>query len=420
MRSDNRGRDLRAAALCAALALNFAACGVSDKLLKADSGRLISADALDDPAQIALVVNGALGDFDCAWGAHVFLSGVISDEIADAQLGAAQWPHDRRDFVPGDNYGTAGCGVQGVGVYTPTATARYSLDNALNKLQSDAFASVAQRDALTAVSAAMGGFMYVVLAEDFCTAAVDLGPELQSADLLKVAETRFTTAIDAATKANATAVLNLSRVGRARVRLDLGNKAGAITDAQLVPQGFVYNSTASDINTRRMNRIAANMISSRLYVIEPVSQSLTTEGVKDPRAAVIVTTARASDGTVSSVPAKYPSANTPIPIARYEEAQLILAEAQGGQAAVDIINKLHTAAGLPAYSGTAATVASWIPEERRRELFLEGHRLYDIIRFKLPLLPAPGTANAHGGFYGSQVCMPLPDVERFNNPNIRR
>ncbi|MBA2458981.1 MAG: RagB/SusD family nutrient uptake outer membrane protein [Gemmatimonadales bacterium] len=61
---------------------------------------------------------------------------------------------------------------------------------------------------------------------------------------------------------------------------------------------------------------------------------------------------------------------------------------------------------------------SQIIEERRRELFLEGHRLGDIIRYGLPLFPAPGTPFYVGGEFGTQVCFPLPAVERDNNPNI--
>ncbi len=123
-------------------------------------------------------------------------------------------------------------------------------------------------------------------------------------------------------------------------------------------------------------------------------------------------------------PAKYPSIDTPIPIARWEEAQLILAEADvaaGNVAgAVDIINMLHARAGIPAYGGgTADQVMTQIVDERRRELFLEGQRLGDIIHYGLPLFPAPGTPFPEvGGVFGTQVCFPLPAVERLNNPNI--
>jgi hypothetical protein len=110
-----------------------------------------------------------------------------------------------------------------------------------------------------------------------------------------------------------------------------------------------------------------------------------------------------------------------MPVARYAEARLIIAEVMGGQTAVDIVNALRAPHGLPSYTGPidAASIRGLIIEERRRELFVEGFRLHDIHRFELPLLPAPGTDfPAKGGTYGNTTCLPLPDVERYNNPNI--
>ena len=75
---------------------------------------------------------------------------------------------------------------------------------------------------------------------------------------------------------------------------------------------------------------------------------------------------------------------------------------------------------LPAYSTTdVAAARTQLVEERRRELFLESHRLYDTIRFNIPLNPAAGSPfGPGGGTYGNVKCLPLPDIERLNNPNI--
>jgi hypothetical protein len=90
--------------------------------------------------------------------------------------------------------------------------------------------------------------------------------------------------------------------------------------------------------------------------------------------------------------------------------------------AVTILNQLRSAAGQPAYSGglTAPAVMADIVEQRRRELFLEGHRLGDIRRLGLPLSPAVGAPYVNGGTYADQSCFPLPNVERINNPNLDR
>ena len=105
-----------------------------------------------------------------------------------------------------------------------------------------------------------------------------------------------------------------------------------------------------------------------------------------------------------------------MPIASWGEAQLIIAEAEGGQAAVDAINRLHTAAGLPAFSSSdSATIIAQVYEERRRELFLTGHRINDMLRLGIPF---DSGNDAKGQPFGTTTCLPLPDVETLNNPNF--
>ena len=70
-------------------------------------------------------------------------------------------------------------------------------------------------------------------------------------------------------------------------------------------------------------------------------------------------------------------------------------------------------------AGRHSPIRSLIIDERRRALFLEGFRNYDMQRFNLPFNPPPGTPFPNkGGTYGNTRCLLLPDVERFNNPNI--
>jgi hypothetical protein len=144
------------------------------------------------------------------------------------------------------------------------------------------------------------------------------------------------------------------------------------------------------------------------------------EAVPDPRVPVVNTGRTGPNGqTVIWAQQKYPTAGAPIPIARWAEAQLIIAEAEGGQSAVAIINALRSRVGLPLFASTdEAEIMNQIIEERRREFFLESHHLGDLIRYNLPLNPPPGTPFVNGGVYGDMKCMPLPDVERLNNPNI--
>jgi hypothetical protein len=405
----------------ASLVLGTAACDVSS-LLDVDAPSQVPSERLETPRNAALLVNGAIADFECAYGAFVMVMGVMSDELQDKQLGAAGWFYDRRDAAlnPGSAYGTSGCSnPQTPGVYAPVSTARWSADNALNFLEEWGDAEVANRAALSARAALYAAFSYNLLGMAMCSAAIDGGPEVSSRALLEFAEERFTRAIQLATAAGLTQEGLAARAGRARVRLYLGNGQGARGDAEQIPLSFVFNATAAQDNTRRYNRVFHSNILTRNYGVSAQSRELTTGGMVDPRTRSRSAGSNAVDGTPLWVQEKYPDYASPIPVITGGEMALVRAEVLGGQQAVDLINQLRDRHGLPRFEGgTEAEIRQAIVEERRRELWLQGHRQYDIARFNVALVPAPGTPYPKGGVYGETSCLPLPDVERFNNPNI--
>ena len=422
---DGMRRSRAIGALSALLAVStlLAACA-TDRYLDVNAPSRVPVELFDDPVNAGLMVNSAVGDFECAFGAAVTVQGIISDELGDAQLGAAAWPYDRRDANTQTNgsYGTAACtSNQTPGIYTPLSTARFAADNALTKLEAWSDAEVQNRGALIAQAALYAGFSYAMLGMSMCEAAFDLQAQVGQPAMFALAEQRFSTAIT--TSGASAAVVNAARVGRARVRLYQANATGAAADAALVPSGFVFNAGAGSNDNRRYNRIFAATGQFGFYTVEPGSRALTTEnGQADPRSATITTVTRAADNRQVIVePAKYNAYTSPIRVASYDEAQLILAEAQGGASAVTIINALRAPVGLTPYAGAtdAASIRALIISERQRVLFVEGFRNYDIQRFNLPFSPPAGTPYPiKGGFYGTTTCLPLPDVERFNNPNV--
>lgn len=412
----------------------LASCKTSDYLDVTSPSRIPAAN-LEDPSNAALLVNGAVADFECAFGSYVVASGLISDELGDATQTAARFPYDQRTLVSSSTtYQSSDC--TGLGTYSPLQTARVSADNVRILLNGWTDAQVPNRQTLLATAAAYEGYAELLLGEGFCATAfssfnsdrsVNYGSSITPAAAFDSAITRFSEAITAATAAGSGAanILNMAYVGRARAKLNKGDLAGARADAVLVPPTFVLNMTASAISSRRTNRIWADNGQNGTSYNTASSVEVPYRTLNDPRVPVVhPNVPNSTTGVVIYVQTKYTSASAPTPIASGVEAQLIVAEADivsNPAEALTIINTSRTAGGeatLP--DGTsAADLKTALIGERMRALFLQGTRLYDITRYGIPLNPTAGTKFPGGGTYGSQICMPLPDVERFNNPLLK-
>ena len=428
----SRARAAVACAVACATAVAAAACTDITTLKQENPGQL-AASTLYAPQNAQLIVNGAIADFDCAFTRYVVGSGLLTDELSNAIGSVDNYNYDARRLLTNADYGTATCGNnQRPPIYTTLSVARASADTALARLRewTDAeVPSTVNRTRLIGQMATYAGLSLMLLGEGMCSAAINLGPELQPAQLFEQAKIRFDSAVVSATAANDQPTLNLALLGRARTLLNLKNPAAAATDAARIPAGFVANMAAEGTNNRRQNFAFISINQSNWSTVDASFRGLTTEsGVADPRVAV-TNTGRAGTAQGSQVwtPDKYATLTTAMPIARYAEAQLIIAEARvaagdlaGAATAINAARGGRAALGTYSATGqTAAQVLAQIVEERRRELFLEGHRLGDMRRLGIAFTPASGVAYpGGGGVYGTQTCFPMPDVERINNPTI--
>jgi hypothetical protein len=412
------------------LTLFASACGDLVSLKQSNPGQ-IDASTLYVPSNALIIVNGAIADFECSYSRYVLGSGIVSDEVAAAIANTANFNYDKRLITPTDPY-AGGCGgVQQPGFYTGFSTARADADTAHARFETWTDAEVTDRVKLMAQLSVYAGYSILMLGEAMCSAAINVGPELTPAQLLQEAKLRFDRAITEATTANDATTLNLARLGRARTLLDLGDLPAAAADAALIPSNFLVNVSADLTNTRRQNSVFIHITQSFFGTVDASFRNVTMEnGAADPRVAV---TNSGRTGTAANTPVwtpnKYPAANSVIPLAKYAEAQLIIAEARiaagdltGAAAAINNARNSGGRTGMPQFSAaglTAAQVKAQLIEERRREFFLEGHRLFDIRRFQLPLNPPAGAPyTVGGGVYADAICFPLPAVERNNNPNI--
>ena len=410
----------------------LAACNSKDYLHVTSPSR-IPAASLEDPANAPLLVNGAVADFDCAFGAYVVAGGLIGQELQDATQTADRYPYDQRTLISSSpRYSTYGC--EALGVYSPLQTARVSADNSRRLLVGWSDQQVPNRQALLATAAAYEGYSELLLGEGFCgtvfssfdsKGVVVYGTAITPAQAFDSAITRFTDAINAAQAAGSSAdsIRYMALDGRARAKLDKGDYAGAKADAQQVPVAFVHYMTGSSISGRRYNRVWADNGVNGTGYNQASSVETYYRNMNDPRVPVVKANVPSSvTGVPIFVQEKYTSAGSPIPIASGVEAQLIIAEADiaaGNTAEATTILDASRAAGNEPPLLPTDTLQNALIEERRRALFLQGEHLYDLIRFQIPLNPAAGAPFPGGGTYGTQLCMPLPDVETFNNPNLK-
>ena len=198
----------------------------------------LSTASLYTPTNAQVLVNGAIGDFECAFSRYVVATGLFTDELSDAISNNANFDYDRRTLTSGGPYGTATCGNnQQPPVYTTLSTARGSNDTVLARLRGWTDAEMPtgiNRTKLIGQVSAYGGYSLVLLGEGMCSAAINIGPGLTPAQIFAEAKIRFDSAIVAATWANDATTLNLATLGRARTLLDLGDAANAEKDAQKI------------------------------------------------------------------------------------------------------------------------------------------------------------------------------------------
>jgi starch-binding outer membrane protein, SusD/RagB family len=415
-RASRMGRATRGVGFSLLLGAAVAACDGS--LLDVEiPGRVVSS-SLNDPALANTLVNSALGRFECAYTSYVASTGMLANEFINSSgwLNLNGWGWRGVELYSIDGGCPTGRDATGLGAYTPLQQARYVALEAARLITDFPDASVDRKAEKLGLLNAYAGYATQLLGEGFCEMVVDQGPIITKDAVFALAEERFTAAITFAGTAGNNNLRNMALTGRARARLNRGDLAGAATDAAAIPQGFVWNAEYSTVDGGRENRIFNLNRRNRFMSVNPADYAnLTVEGQADTRVSVASTGLAGHDNaTIHWNQNKYPTAASPIPMASWREAQLILAEARPAEAEA-AINRLRASQGLPAITIGTQNVRDVVLEERRRQLFAEGHRLNDMLRYNLPF---PQGNNHKNQPYGPITCMPLPDQERNTNPNV--
>jgi hypothetical protein len=386
-------------------------------ILDVDLPGQVPTGQLDDPTLASVLVGSAIGDFECAYNNYFAGSAVHSDEYESATpagpLVFVNHYSERKVSEDEDDYVVGGCedafvsdGGSLFGIVTTMHTARFQSEDVYNRLKNWTDAQVKDRISLMATLRAYGGFTYTYMGETWCSVSFDGGPRQVPRAALVIAEGRFGEAITLAQQSGQTDIMNLARVGLARVEMDLEKWPEAAAAARQVPAGYEKFAGRGTESDRRLNKIFSLATQAGFYTIADAYLVM-----NDPRVRVVAPDPDA--GNVWST-AKYPNAGSPIRIASYREAQLILAEALAMQgdapSAMTIISGRRAELGLDLRTAGSSTEAvDIVIEERRRELSFEGaDRLNDLLRKNIPWKVG---SNKFGNPYGVTRCWPYPTKE---------
>lgn len=363
----------------------------------------------------------------------ISFEGLVGNEFTSAAPGEETRKMDARDVTPSQMSGDNGDGRgQGLGGnwYIPLQRLVAVSNLGKERIVAGDFAELPEGGTDSeefALLAFLEGAGKLWLADMQCTMAfLGTGPELTPAEAYELAEANFTQAIEAAGVADD--IRQAALVFRARARLILGDDAGALADAEQVDPDFEYFVQYTTATVEQMNRIYIHTFDVSDWSVAPEYRGLTIDdtGIPDPRVDVDgpVPGGGFESTTALFVPLKYPSPATPVRIASGDEARYIVAEVEGGQTAVDIINQVRARHGITeefSPSGNDPTeIRDKLIDERLRTLFLEGVHMGDLRRYieKYGLnLYTTGTT-PQGLPYVDNTCLPLPAIERDNNPDI--
>ncbi|MEO5587959.1 MAG: hypothetical protein ABIS03_00130, partial [Gemmatimonadaceae bacterium] len=220
--------------LCATATI--AVCGACSGLLDTSDPGSIQGGQLGDAALEQLQVNGVIGEFQYAYGYYALWSGVLSDEVFTDHTNVSVRDFSLHNFGDLNDITT--------GAYENLQRARQSADDASARLK-EVLGANASTSLNMARVMAYGGYSYVLLAEGYCGAPVNLSAELTPEQLFTRAIAKFDTAITIATAANsgtnaaaATDLINMSNVGAARAALKMNDLAKSRSFAVKVPANY--------------------------------------------------------------------------------------------------------------------------------------------------------------------------------------
>lgn len=347
----------------------------------------ISADDLNDSQLASQIADGAAATFADAYSHTTLISSLAADAVIWTGSETGNRLIDRGVWLRSNNE------IQIA--YDNLVRARWTGDNAVSELQE--LASDASGSRNLARSYFFTGFSFVLLGDYFEQFTVDGGSALSREEAYSRAIERLDHAAESAANAGASNLQAAAIGGQARAHHSLYTVTGdqeelsaAAADAEQAlstASQFIFEVAYG--RPARVNLWWGEMQDSpelglAMHIVrldDPVT------GEHDPRVPVSDFQGFSSNGQDSLFfQEKYATAETDMPLVKWQEMHLILAEEawRNGQLseAESHINAVRRAAGLPDYSADNSTdVRDQLIHERLATLAFEGRRWMDARRF---------------------------------------
>ena len=409
-----------------ALLLGMAAA--CNDILDVENPGAIQEGQLADPALQQLIVNGAIGEFQYAYGQYAQWSAVLSDEAFTDHTNVDVRQFSLHDFTDLNTTNSA--------VYEYLQRARQSADDAAARLKA-MLGSGASSSLDVARVLAYGGYAYTLLGEGFCEAPVNLSAPKTSDELLQIALTRFDEAITVATAAStgsnvaaAQDIIRMAQVGGARAALKRGDAAKARAYASLVPANYEKLAYYSSNTVRENNALnGLTHASGASLGMAPAFLGLNDRRVPQPASTQLGLTGGsiytpltpymysewASSGSAPRI-----SVDSDVRLATGLEARYVIAELDGPvQTTLDFVNERRAVGGGAAVSLSGDELMAELRAQRARDFYLTGQRLGDLRRYAkagINLFPT-GKYPVFTDSYGAAKCFIIPLSEKAGNPS---
>ena len=415
------------------LLLVFGLAGVAagcDSILDVDNPATIADEDLSSPDVIANLVTGVVSRFQFTYDDLALYSAILTDEAVTGHNFETIQRVDLRQVAKENS-----------DVYAPLQYTRAAADSFASRL-TVLMADSATRSLGMARVQAYGSISYTLMGEFLCAAPIEPTSDAVSADsMFRLAIDRANLAIATATAYKATAgasalradsVINLARVSAARAHLNLGETAQAATFAAQVPLAFEFRTHYDAANSNNVF-FASTTGTNRNLGVDVAFRNLNDPRVRynpaggtghDQRTILYTPYLAPSFGGYSAAASNQPYLReTSIRFVSGLEARYILAEATGvgGAGNVDFINSRRAIGGqAPLVSPTQAEYLAALMDQRRRDFFLDGHRLGDLRRYRRlysqDFFPTGTHPTTTRGNYGTDVCFVPTQAEIVGNP----